>query len=187
MTSKQALRKQIKELKTNISSSQCAEEALMVKNLIEGLQCFINAQNILTYYSLPDELDTKCQLNDWHQNKNIFLPKVNGSNLDIIRYAPSQIEIGAYNTFEPIGPTIDPAKIDLAIIPGVAFDKNGNRMGRGKGYYDRFLLNCNTIKIGICFDFQLFDTIPNEPHDIKMDAIITNNHTLIFNSHSSWL
>ena len=67
-------------------------------------------------------------------------------------------------------------KIDLAIIPGMAFDKEGNRLGRGKGYYDRLLQqlrDCTIYKIGICFDFQFLDHIPTEPHDIPVDEVIT--------------
>ena len=58
----------------------------------------------------------------------------------------------------------------------MAFDKSCNRLGRGKGYYDSLLKNTNAIKIGICYDFQLFESIPTEPHDIKMDIVITPSH-----------
>ena len=72
----------------------------------------------------------------------------------------------------------DPGSIDWIIVPGVAFDKKLNRLGRGKGYYDKLLVQTSATKIGICYELQLFDEIPAEPHDIKMDFIITENNII---------
>jgi 5-formyltetrahydrofolate cyclo-ligase len=76
---------------------------------------------------------------------------------------------------EPIGePFTDYASIDVAIIPGMAFDNKGHRLGRGKGYYDRFLsqLTSKTKKIGLCFPWQLVDVVPTDKNDISMDCVI---------------
>ena len=72
----------------------------------------------------------------------------------------------------------DKHKIDLFLVPGVAFDKSGNRLGYGKGYYDQLLHNTTGLKIGICFDCQVVDAIPNETHDIKMDIIVTESRII---------
>lgn len=64
-------------------------------------------------------------------------------------------------------------KIDLFIIPGVAFDKNGNRLGRGRGFYDKLLAGKNTVKIGLAFEKQIVDTVPRTDHDIQMDFVVT--------------
>ena len=82
---------------------------------------------------------------------------------------------GAYNIMEPVGEVFtDYAQIDLAVIPGVAFDRQLNRMGRGKGFYDRLLPQLgDAYKIGICFDFQLVESIECEEHDIRMDEVIS--------------
>ena len=64
-------------------------------------------------------------------------------------------------------------EIEIILVPGLAFDKTGARMGFGKGYYDKLLETRKAIKIGICYDFQLLDKIPSEPHDVPMDIIIT--------------
>ena len=83
---------------------------------------------------------------------------------------------GAFHIMEPIGSLFPEERyheINLAIIPGMAFDAKRNRLGRGKGYYDRFLQKIHQVyKIGICFPFQLVDEIPTEETDIKMDAIM---------------
>ena len=64
----------------------------------------------------------------------------------------------------------------MIIVPGVAFDPTGNRMGRGRGFYDRLLKSTpNAIKVGVAYDFQMLDTLPVEPHDVKMDLIITEH------------
>ena len=74
---------------------------------------------------------------------------------------------------EPTGELCDGAEhMDVAVIPGMAFDREGHRLGRGKGYYDRFLNRVQTYKIGVCFDFQMMDQLPHDPHDVMMDEII---------------
>ncbi len=71
-------------------------------------------------------------------------------------------------------PFADPKDIDLVITPGLAFDHNNNRLGHGKGYYDRLLAGMRAFKIGVCFNFQLFNEIPYTLNDVKMDMVITN-------------
>lgn len=81
---------------------------------------------------------------------------------------------GAYGILEPsVVKTADEKDIDVILVPGLAFDRHGGRMGFGKGYYDRLLETSIAVKIGLCYDFQLFDTIPTESHDVPMDFIIT--------------
>ncbi len=183
---KQDIRFAIKQLKKTLSHEQRDSDALIVKNKIETSLWFKNASNILTYNSLPDELDTKFHIQCWTNIKNLYLPRVNGNNLEILR--AGETTIGSFNILEPTGnDVISPSEIELAIIPGIAFSHNGIRLGRGKGYYDRLLCNMNVLKIGICYDFQLIEELPCEVHDICMDAIITPNHTLIINSKQSWI
>ena len=97
----------------------------------------------MLYYSLPDEVDTHTLVDSLlMSHKTILLPRVTGEGtMELRRYTgPSDLAIGAYNIMEPTGEVYDDyEEIDLAVIPGVAFDAEGNRMGRGKGYYDRFL------------------------------------------------
>lgn len=65
-------------------------------------------------------------------------------------------------------------KIDVILVPGVAFDAYGNRLGRGKGYYDKILKQTNAYKIGVCFDFQFIENVPTEVHDVKMDKVVVS-------------
>ena len=96
--------------------------------------------------------------------------------MELRRYSgPADLQRGAFGIFEPTGELFtDYNTIDVAIIPGMAFDAKGHRLGRGKGYYDRFLakLSPSTYKIGLCFSWQLVDYVPTDEHDIPMDEVI---------------
>lgn len=135
------------------------------------------AKTVMLYYSLPDEVDTHTLVDSLLMSgKHILLPRVTGEGtMELRRYTgPSDLTQGAYNIMEPTGEVFDDyAAIDLAVIPGVAFDSDGNRMGRGKGYYDRLLPKlANTYKIGICLPFQLVEKIPTDEYDVRMDEVL---------------
>ena len=103
------------------------------------------------------------------------MPVVIGDDLELRVYtSPADLAIGAYGIEEPTGALFtDYATIDLVIVPGVAFDRDGNRLGRGKGYYDRLLPRIpSAYKVGICFPFQIVEEVPAEPFDIRMDEIM---------------
>ncbi|MBQ2838105.1 MAG: 5-formyltetrahydrofolate cyclo-ligase [Muribaculaceae bacterium] len=181
---KNEIRQLIKEFKKCLNNLEKVEAASTVAKTIEDSIWFKRATHILIYHSLPDELHTHNLLNRW-ADKKLYLPRVNGHTLDILPI--DKIRLGAFNIYEPIGnKTVSLSTIDLAIIPGVAFDKCGSRIGRGKGFYDRLLQDNNIFKIGIGYDFQLFDNIPSAPHDIKMDAIITPHNKIVINDKFSW-
>lgn len=121
-------------------------------------------------------MDTHAFIQKWSREKRILLPVVVGDDLELRLYTgPEDLAIGAYGIEEPTGARFtDYTAIDLIIVPGVAFDRNGNRLGRGKGYYDRLLPRIpSAYKIGICFPFQVVEEVPAEPFDIRMDEIIT--------------
>ena len=99
-----------------------------------------------------------------------------GDELELRRFSsPNDLQIGAYNIQEPVGECFnDFNKIELAIVPGMAFDKQGHRLGRGKGYYDRLLPKLtNAYKLGVCFPYQYVEEVPTDEHDIRMDEVLT--------------
>ncbi|WP_294616767.1 5-formyltetrahydrofolate cyclo-ligase [uncultured Bacteroides sp.] len=143
---------------------------------LEAHPAFRAANIILLYHSLPDEVDTHGFIRKWSMEKRILLPVVAGDDLELRAYTgPADLAIGAYGIEEPTGALFtDYAAIDLVVVPGVAFDRNGNRLGRGKGYYDRLLPRIPAAyKAGICFPFQVVEEVPAEPFDIRMDEVIT--------------
>lgn len=143
---------------------------------LEVLPAFQQAHTVLLYHSLKDEVQTHSFIEKWSKRKRIILPVVVDDILELRAYTGSaDLSIGSYGIAEPTGQAFtDYASIDLAIIPGVAFDAEGHRLGRGKGYYDKLLpLLPTALKAGVCFPFQLLEQIPAEPFDICMDLIIT--------------
>ncbi|MDE6741660.1 MAG: 5-formyltetrahydrofolate cyclo-ligase [Muribaculaceae bacterium] len=176
---KSDIRRKIKNLRMMLSEMEKASAAEEVFAQLEKTAAFMMADNILMYHSLPDELQTVKFLRKWRDRKRFFLPRVNGVNLDILPYEETRLELGSFHIEEPTGEdTVDVDDIELMVIPAVAFERKGNRLGRGKGFYDRLLSTSRATKIGVGYEFQLFDSIPSEPHDVAMDMVITQK-TLI--------
>lgn len=176
---KSEIRKLIKCRKSQLSGAERIEKSGKAFSLLETIPAFTDATNALAYFSLPDELYTEPFLHRWHERKHIFLPRVNGDDIEILPYHPDRMRQGAFGIYEPAGDTIaDISQMDAVIVPGVAFDRRGNRAGRGRGYYDRLLSACHAIKIGICYDFQLLEEITADSHDVTMDYIVTDDEII---------
>ncbi|MDE5869482.1 MAG: 5-formyltetrahydrofolate cyclo-ligase, partial [Muribaculaceae bacterium] len=171
---KSEIRKKIKAMRSMLLDSERMSAADEVFEKLEKTAAFLLADKILMYHSLPDELSTHRFLDKWHGRKSFYLPRVNGVNLEILPYDESRLELGAFHIEEPTGDnTVEPEEIELVVVPAVAYDKAGNRLGRGRGFYDRLLASTKATKVGIGYEFQLVEEIPVEPHDIKMDMVIT--------------
>lgn len=172
---KDQARRRIKAQKTMLDANEKQQAADAVFAALENTAAFIMASNILMYHSLPDELSTISFIDKWHTRKNFFLPRVNGLDLEILPYDRSTLRLGAFQIEEPQGDeTCDISAIELVIVPGVAYDRNGNRVGRGKGYYDRLLCRTSASKIGVAYDFQVVDELETEEHDVRVDLVITD-------------
>ncbi|MBO7132846.1 MAG: 5-formyltetrahydrofolate cyclo-ligase [Bacteroidales bacterium] len=171
---KKELRKHIKALKKQHTAEQLEAQSNAIMQKLEKHSDFAKAKIVMLYYSLPDEVQTAEFIAKWRSIKQIILPTVVGDDIVPVKLDDSTtFAKGDFNIQEPQSEPYT-GGYDLIVVPGVAFDRNGNRLGRGRGYYDRFLCNhANVKKIGICFDFQLVDEIPTEPTDIKMDEIIS--------------
>lgn len=174
LTPKKAIRQQICELKKGISPIQKLSQSNAVFSQIELLPEFKKANNILIYWSLPDELPTQEFINKWCKKKQFLLPAIVENTIVIKKYSSIEpLMIGAYGIMEPNTLNDYIGEIELGIIPGIAFDEHKNRLGRGKGYYDRLLNEKKLLKIGVCFDIQLVTTIEISLHDVKMDKVVS--------------
>ena len=179
--SKQQLRATIKAMKlSRLSPGYRAEAALSLMQTVERYPAFAAASTVMLYHALPDEPDTHGLLEKYAASKNIVLPCIEGDNLVPRLYRGEQdLRIGAYGIAEPVGPVFeDLAAISFILVPGVAFDATGHRLGRGKGYYDRFLsaLPVRPYLLGACYDWQQVSAVPYEPHDIIMDTVAAISH-----------
>lgn len=148
---------------------------------LEETELFRQASCVALYNAIPGEVQTAVFLEKWFEKKTLLLPLITGEDLCLLPYkGTGSLQPGVFGIMEPIAgeETVNESEIDLIIVPGVAFDRQLNRMGRGKGYYDRLLSTLEVPKIGICFDFQLLDSVPTEPFDKKMDMIITEKEMI---------
>ena len=176
---KEDIRSHVKARKAMLTDAERRLAADSVFAVLENSVAFMMSDNILLYHSLPDELSTHAFIEKWHDRKHFFLPRVNGVNLDILPYNRSTLSLGAFHIEEPEGDDVtDISEIELIVVPGIAYDRHGNRVGRGKGYYDRLLASTRATKIGVGYDFQLVDEIDAEPHDVVMDLIVTEHEII---------
>jgi 5-formyltetrahydrofolate cyclo-ligase len=181
---RQMMHEQRKKLKPD-------EVRLLSEKILKALIAFpllSKSRFIMSYMPYGNEADImplNRKLLD--EGKDLCVPRVlNGSQMDAVWVTGLDKDFikNGFGILEP-GKEAEPAdirKIDLVLVPGVAFDRLGNRLGHGKGFYDRFLENCNnTYTIGVAYDFQLLDGIPCELHDKKMDAVVTESGVFTIN------
>ncbi len=172
---KNILRSKALEIRKNIDINFCSEK---ITEKLFSLDEYKRCKNILCYYPLKNEVSTfNCLLNT---DKNWFLPRVNGEELEICPYDKDKIQKGSFSIIEPQTEKIESFDIiDMVIIPAVACDINGYRIGYGKGYYDRLLINMpKVVKVVLIPDACLFDNICPEKYDVKADIIITEKEVL---------
>lgn len=177
MENKKEIRAYIRALKKQYSNEELIELSRPVTDKLLRHKKVKEAQTILMYYSLADEVYTHDTITKLvNMNKTVLLPRViDDENMIICHYkSDKDLSEGAFHIMEPIGEEFtDYNKIELCIVPGMSFDSNNNRLGRGKGYYDRFLAKVpNSYKIGVCFDFQKLKEIPSGKYDINVDEVI---------------
>ena len=190
MMTKNELRRYIREEKRHFTQQQLGEMSLHIMSRLLKHPRVMEAETILMYHSLPDEVNTHEALDQLlAMGKKVLLPKVvSDTEMTIHEYTgpDSLVPSEPYGILEPKADTIydfrqltpatrRPSSVTshLIIVPGMAFDSKGHRLGRGKGYYDRFLSRVpNIYKIGVCFPFQLVDNVPSESTDILMDEVI---------------
>ncbi len=174
---KAELRQNIRTLKRQYSKEQLEEMSLGIVEKLLAHQRVRDSHTILLYSPLLDEVDISPMLDIFLPDKTVLLPKVTGNtSMELRRYTGAEaLSAGAFGIMEPVGEVFsDYRSIDLAIVPGMAFDPKGHRLGRGRGYYDRLLAQMpNVYKIGVCFSFQLVEAIPTDATDILMDDVVS--------------
>lgn len=176
---KNIVRAEIKAKKQHITDAYKAEQAKAVYAKIEQMPEFKEAKTVLMYWSVSDELPTHAFIKKWCIDKTILLPVVKGHHMTIRPFISEEmLKQGDFKIMEPKSGNNYLKIVDLVIVPGVAFDRKKKRIGRGKGYYDKYFKSKSIKKWGVGFDFQLYEIIPSASYDIKMDRIITPSETI---------
>ena len=168
------LRRQMRDRKRQFTRRQLEELSLPVVARLRPL--LREASVVLAYYSLPDEVCTHDLLGELvAAGKTVLLPRVvDDTTLALCRYSgEADLREGAFHILEPVGERFtDLSLIDTVLVPGMAFDGRGHRLGRGKGYYDRLLSGLVCRKIGVCFDFQKVAEVPVDAYDVAVDIVV---------------
>ena len=176
---KEEMRLKIKKIRDNMNAKLVYTHSLTIQKKLINILEKLKMDNIFIYKSFKNEVNTnyiiKYLLNN---NKKVFLPRIDTDDLLTIPYNKNtEMHISKFGILEPIG---EPITLNdfICILPLIAIDKNGNRVGFGKGYYDRFLKNKNCLKIALCYDYQILENIIPTPLDVPVDIIISEKRII---------
>jgi 5-formyltetrahydrofolate cyclo-ligase len=177
---KSLLRKRLLEIRSSLKEAEKDSLSEKIKQNLFGLTEFKSASSILFYASFTSEVETFSMLKETLDKKRCFLPKVFKDELKIFEIQSlSDLNPGYCGILEPVTKReVGLEEADLIIVPGLAFSRDGGRLGYGKGFYDRLLTKTSSMKVGLCFSCQLTDKIPMNQQDQKMDRIITEDEII---------
>jgi 5-formyltetrahydrofolate cyclo-ligase len=176
MENKVDIRREVRARIKELSAEAKQEAAIKIFGSIEQLDVFATSKNIALFAAMKDEVPTDVALERWSRmGKHIVVPRVEGDIMRFYDYAPERMTTGAFGIEEPMGDDgFSVGDIDLIIVPARAFTTSGVRLGRGGGFYDKYmsLPEFRAAKIGIAFECQIFDTLPYDNHDILVDCVV---------------
>ncbi len=178
---KNEIRENMRSARKVMSAAEREEKSLGAAEVLFDTSEYRNAKSIMLYFPIGNEVNTTRIAEQAHTDKKrVIYPMTDEKNCEI---TPVEVvngttfAMGGFGIQEPIGDVYSGA-IDLVIVPGVAFDHDGGRLGFGKGCYDGFLGRISAYKIGLCYDLQLLDALPTEEHDVRMDAVVTEREVI---------
>jgi 5-formyltetrahydrofolate cyclo-ligase len=177
MPPKTELRRLIRAQLARMSPATAGAASESIRQSILTLPRWQDARVVAAYSALPGEPDLRPL--GWTGRKTVLLPRVDGD--DLVFHAvgeAGQLKPGAFGVMEPDPakcPACDPREAEIIFIPGVAFTADGQRLGRGRGFYDRLLavLPPNILRVGVCFPGQIVPDMPDEPHDEEVDIVLS--------------
>lgn len=180
---KEAIRTDMRAKRRSLTPSDVNTLSAQITEKLFSLQDIQSAKAVCTFISAFKEPDT-LRITDMliKNGKRVAVPITDTERISLsLSYIDGTHKLtrGAYGIYEPsVIKNANIEDIDAVLVPGLAFDHRGGRMGFGMGYYDRLLEGCKCVKIGLCYDFQILSEIPSEPHDVSMDYIITENEII---------
>ena len=177
---KAALREQVRARLKAMPSAQRAELSARLVARLLAHRIWIEARSVLLFSPIAGEPDVRSLISEaLNTGKLPALPGFDAATQDysarLIRDAEKDLVTGQFGILEPSS-SCEPAplkRLDLVLVPGVAFDAQGRRLGRGKGFYDRLLAQVSGLTCGVAFDEQIVEAVPVEPHDVRLTCILT--------------
>ncbi|NPA40925.1 MAG: 5-formyltetrahydrofolate cyclo-ligase [Aquificae bacterium] len=185
-TKEELRRELLKKRKSLISDDRTRKDGAILEHLL-SLEELRQADKVLLYCAIQGEPDlTPLMETLINSGKKVVLPRVSGKDLELIEVeTPSCLVKGSFGIPEPsFGKPVSPEEIDLAVVPGIAFDLRGYRIGFGKGYYDRLLKRVKAPKVGVAYSFQVVECIPADSWDVPIDILITEKEVIRWNRQS---
>ena len=166
---KTSLRRAVRARIARIGKDDAQERSMAMCDELERCIAVSGARVVALFSPLADEPQLWPLVERLAQRLSVVLPRVEGEVMNFYSYGKDVMATGTYG-----GAPMNACEIDVVVVPGVAFTDCGVRMGRGKGFYDRYLSQsgCRALKIGVCYREQVVESIPVEPHDVKMDLVI---------------
>ena len=180
---KKELRKKFIIERNNLSEDYRNNASSEILSKLENNELFISAEKIFIFVGFDSEIPTLEFINKWIEKKQIFVPKIDNKIMNLVHITSIEdLTPGHFGVLEPTSSSYYTGNIDLVITPSIVFDKNGYRLGYGKGYYDKyFATNKYKDSIGLSYDKLLQEKVPTDKYDKKVDIIITEEQTLIIN------
>ena len=183
MLGKKEIRAEVKKRRREADEETLHEKSLQILERFRQLSAYKDASLLLAYVDAKREVETRLLMRcAWDDGKKVAVPRVDGDGIMHFYYLRSlkDLEPGAFGIMEPRADCrICEPEEGLLLMPGVAFDEQGHRVGYGGGYYDRYLeKHPHLIHIALAFEFQIFPEVPSEKHDICPDLIVTENRRL---------
>ena len=179
---KKDLRHQLRQVMSALSPQVLHERSLQACGRLTGTQEYARSEIIMVFLSLPTEVDTTpLVLRAWRDRKRVLAPKVSYEQRRMlpieIRSLSDDLSESPLGIREPAqGVPLPASNIDLVIVPGLGFDVHGNRIGRGRGFYDRFLAHAGWrgVACGFALESQVVDQVPVKEHDRQVDMLVTD-------------
>jgi len=174
---KRSLRAEALRRRRAIPAEQRAEASRRICARLRTLPELEGIAGLLLYVARPDEVDVGTLMDDPPGHCHILLPRVAGDRLEVVAHVPGEpLRPGAFGIPEPAGADLGPSVVDAVVVPGVAFDASGRRLGSGRGFYDRLIptLRPGIPLIGVLLEALLVPTVPVEAHDRTMDLVVTD-------------
>lgn len=180
---KKELRKKFIIERNTLSDEWRDYASTKIFSTIENNELFKLAEKIFIFVGFGSEIETMPFIKKWINKKQIFVPKIDNNTMNLVHITSLQeLTEGHFGILEPTSTTYYTEEVDLVITPSIVFDKNGYRLGYGKGYYDKyFAKNKYKTSIGLSYDKLLQERVPIDKYDKKVDIIITEEKTLIIN------
>lgn len=175
---KRAIRKEVRRRIKELGAEVMEAAAEEIFRAVEHAEAFVRARSVAFYAAMSDEVPTAVALERWRtMGKHVVVPRVEGDIMRFYDYDPERMQSGAFGIAEPVGDEEYPAgDIDLIIVPARAFTRSGVRLGRGGGFYDKYmsLPDFRAYKIGVAFGCQIFEELTCDKHDILVDEVIAS-------------